>query len=259
VSLTSSDELQRAHYDRIAAGYEAHYSDPDSLLYRRRFINEPLTEGLHLAAAQVLDAMCGSGQMAAYLMERQAAVTGLDVSLEVTEQLRSKLPGVRAVCRSILDTGFPDASFDAVFAVGGLHHLHPNLAPAMDEIHRVLKPGGHLCFAEPHAGSLPDALRRVWYRFDPLFESNEAAVDVEALKGACQHRFDFLETRYTGGLAYLLVYNSMVFRAPHRLKRLYTPALLRLEALTQRLQGRRLSCMVLARWRKKLPHGDRAL
>jgi SAM-dependent methyltransferase len=253
VSPTSSDELQRAHYDRIAAGYEAHYSDPDSLLYRRRFINDPLTDGLHLAGAQVLDAMCGSGQMAAYLLERQAAVTCLDVSPEVTEQLRSKLPGARAVCRSIHETGFPDATFDAIFSVGGLHHLHPNLAPAMDEIHRILKPGGYLCFAEPHARSLPNALRRVWYRFDPLFESNEAAVDVEALMDTNQHRFEFLETRYTGGLAYLLVFNSMVFRAPHRLKRLYTPALLRLEALTLRLQGRSLSCMVLAQWRKKAP------
>jgi SAM-dependent methyltransferase len=256
VTNTSSEDLQRAHYDRIAAGYEAHYSDGDSLLYRQRFINEPLTEGLSLTGKQVLDAMCGSGQMAAYLLGQQAQVTGLDISPEVTQQLETKLPNVRAVCRSILDSGFPDATFDAVFAVGGLHHLHPNLAPAMAEICRILKPGGHLCFAEPHARSVPDALRRVWYRFDPLFESNEAAVDVEALMDAYQDRFEFLRTRYTGGLAYLLVYNSMVFRASHRLKRLYTPALLRLEALTQRVQGRRLSCLVLAQWRKRPLSGE---
>jgi SAM-dependent methyltransferase len=256
VTRTGSEDLQRAHYDRIAVGYEAHYSDAGSLLYRQRFINEPLTEGLDLTGKQVLDAMCGSGQMAAYLLGRQAQVTGLDISPEVTQQLQGKLPDVRVVCRSILDSGFPDATFDAVFAVGGLHHLHPNLGPAMAEICRILKPGGYLCFAEPHARSVLDALRRVWYRFDPLFESNEAAVDVEALMDACQDRFEFLRTRYTGGLAYLLVYNSMVFRASHRLKRMYTPALLRLEAPTQRLQGRRLSCLVLAQWRKKPLSGE---
>jgi SAM-dependent methyltransferase len=250
VTTTSSEDRQRAHYDRIASGYEAHYADADSLLYLQRFVNEPLTEGLSLAGKQVLDAMCGSGQMAAHLLGRQAQVTGLDISPEVTKQLQRKLPDVRAVCRSMLDSGFPDGSFDAVFAVGGLHHLHPNLPPAMAEIHRILKPGGYLCFAEPHARSVPDALRRVWYRFDPLFESNEAAVDVQALMEAYQDRFEFVSTRYTGGLAYLLIYNSMVFRASHRLKRIYTPALLRLEAVTQRLQGRRLSCLVLAQWRK---------
>ena len=248
---TASDALQRAHYDRIAAGYEAHYSDADSLLYRRRFINEPLTEGLDLAGRQVLDAMCGSGQMAAYLVQRQAEVTGLDVSPQVVELLKKNLPSARATCRSILDSGFLDATFDAIFAVGGLHHLQPNLSPALDEMYRILKPGGYLCFAEPHARSLPDAARRLWYRFDPLFESNEAAVDVEALMDAQRHRFEFVKTRYTGGLAYLLVYNSMVFRTPHVLKRAYTPPLLALEAVTQRFGGRWLSCMVLARWRKR--------
>jgi hypothetical protein len=88
---------------------------------------------------------------------------------------------------------------------------------------------------------------------DPLFESNEAAVDVEGLMEAQRHRFEFIKTRYTGGLAYLLVYNSMVFRAPHALKRVYTPPLLALEAVTQGFGGRRLSCMVLAQWRKRSP------
>jgi SAM-dependent methyltransferase len=251
VSARSSEELQRAHYDKIAEGYQAHYSDRWSQEYRRRFINEPLTEGLDLAGKPVLDAMCGSGQMAAYLVGLGAEVTGLDISAEVTRRFAAELPTAHAVCASIRDSNFEAASFDAVFVIGGLHHMHPDLDPAVDELHRVLKPGGHLCFAEPHARSLPDAARRLWYRFDPLFEANEAAVDVAALQRAHAHQFDFLMTRFTGGLGYLLVYNSMVFRMPHALKRLYTPPLLALESLTQRVQGRRSSCMVLGRWRKK--------
>ena len=41
-------------------------------------------------------------------------------------------------------------SFDCVAVVGGLHHIHPNVKAAVREIHRVLKPGGHFCFMEPH-------------------------------------------------------------------------------------------------------------
>lgn len=59
----------------------------------------------------------------------------------------------------------PDASFDVVCIGGALHHFHPGVQSAIDELHRVLKPGGILCFNEPHAGSLPDIARKIWYRF----------------------------------------------------------------------------------------------
>ncbi len=244
-------ERQRAHYDRIAESFEVHYSDPWSLQYRRRFINEPLTQGLDLRGRNVLDAMCGSGQMASFLMASGARVTGLDISHKVLEQFRDKLPDAVPVQGSILDSGFADACFDHVFVVGGLHHAHPYLDRALDEIHRILKPAGCLCFAEPHAGSFPDIGRRVWYHFDQLFESNEAGIDLRRMKSQNAHRFEFEMTRYTGALGYLLVHNSYIFRLPLTLKQIYTPPVLRLEALLEHVQGRLTSCAVLGRWRKK--------
>jgi SAM-dependent methyltransferase len=168
--------------------------------------------------------------------------------------MNEKLPTARAVTGSIFDTGFEDDSFDVVTVVSGLHHVEPRTQEAIDEIHRILRPGGWLLFAEPHRGSLPNWLRRAWYRFDPLFEENEKAVDVSRLEADNQQRFDVVGTRYGGNIGYLLVLNSMVFRIPHRLKRLYSPALLALESWIERVQGRRTSCMVQARWRKKLSH-----
>jgi hypothetical protein len=70
-------------------------------------------------------------------------------------------------------------------------------------------------------------------------------------------RFDFDRPTYTGGPAYLLVYNSMVFRVPRVLKRLYSPLLLLAERPIQRLQGKRTSCMVVCQWRKR-PNDERA-
>jgi SAM-dependent methyltransferase len=244
-------ELQRAHYDRISAEYELHYSDEWSQRYRRRFINEPLTRGLDLRDCDVLDAMCGSGQMAAFLLDAGARVTGLDVSAEVMAQFADKLPKATPVRGSILNSGFADAFFDHVFVVGGLHHVHPNVDEAIDEIHRILRPGGAFCFAEPHAGSLPDLGRRFWYRYDRLFEANEAGIDLEQLKATNASRFEFELTTYTGALGYLLVYNSFIFRVPLQLKRRYSPPILRLEALVEPLQGRLTSCMVLSRWWKR--------
>jgi len=94
---------------------------------------------------------------------------------------------------------------NAVVAVGGLHHVQPHVDAAVEEIHRTLRPGGFFCFAEPHARSLPDAVRHLWYKLDPLFERNEEAIDVDRLMAQHQDRFDFITTRYAGNLAYLLV------------------------------------------------------
>ena len=243
--------LQRAHYDKIADTYELHMSDQWSHKYRRRFINEPLTQGLALDDRNVLDAMCGSGQMAAFLLEAGARVTGLDVSSKVIAQFGAKLPKASPVEASILCSGFEDACFDHVFVVCGLHHVHPNVDKALDEIYRILKPGGYFCFAEPHAGSLADVGRRIWYRFDRMFESNEAGIDLEHMKGRNADRFEFEMTRYTGTFGYLLVFNSLIFRLPLGLKRYYTGPILGLEALIEPLQGRLTSCMVLSRWKKK--------
>ncbi len=247
----SNEARQRAHYDRIVEAYDAHYSDEWSLLYRRRFLYEPLLAGVELRGRKVLDAMCGSGQTAEYLLSQGAHTWGLDISPHVIEEFRTKLPGAIGVQGSILNTGFEDESFDAVFITGGLHHVHPRVPEAVTEIHRILKPGGWLCFFEPHTGSFADAARRFWYRHDRLFEENEAAIDLEDVMHGNAARFDFVTTRYSGGPAYLLVFNSMVFRVPLSWKARYARPLLWLERKLERVQGKRTSCFAMAQWRKK--------
>ena len=255
--MQESEARQQAHYDRIGDDYEAHYSDEWSTLYRRLHIYEPLVSGLDLKGWKVLDAMCGSGQTAEFLLSLGAQVSGLDISARVIEQFRAKLPTATAVQGSILRSEFADQSFDAIFVTSGLHHLQPKVPEAVAELKRILKPGGWLCFAEPHAGALADVARRFWYRFDPLFEENEAAVDVEDLMRANRDGFDFITLKYSGGFAYLLVYNSMVFRVPLAWKRYYAGPLLWLERKLERLQGKRTSCFMIVQWRKKGPMSTR--
>jgi SAM-dependent methyltransferase len=245
------EALQAAHYDAIAEEYEQHYSDRYSTEYRERFINAALLRNLDLNGKDVLDALCGSGTITGDLLDRGAHVTGLDISPKMMEVFRERWPQCEAMLSSILDTGLPADSFDAVTIVGGLHHLHPDVDKALDEIHRILRPGGYLCFMEPHTGSLPDIFRRVWYRFDDTFESNEAAVDVDGLRARNASRFEYVTTRYQGNIAFLLVLNSMIFRVPHGLKRLYAPPLLAVESAINRVSGKRFSCYVVAQWKKR--------
>ena len=248
--LGAAERQQQEHYDIIAADYEAHYSDKWSIEYRRRFIYDPMFEGLDLSGMKVLDAMCGSGQTTSYLLDRGAAVTGLDISTEVVEAFRARWTEAEVVKRSLLDSELPDNSFDCVTVIGGLHHIHPNLRQAMVEIHRVLRPGGYLCFFEPHSGSFPDIIRRVWYRFDRFFEDNEASIDIQRLERDFGDRFELKKARYLGNIAFLLVLNSLIFRIPPGSKKYFAPTLMKVEALISKLQTKLTSCFVVTQWQK---------
>lgn len=248
--LGASERQQQEHYDNIAADYEAHYSDEWSIEYRRRFIYDPMFEGVNLSGMEVLDAMCGSGQTTSYLLTRGAKVTGLDISNEVIDQFQASWTEAKAVKRSLLDSGFPDNSFDCVSVVGGLHHIHPEMKAAVREIHRVLKPGGYFCFMEPHTGSFPDVVRRIWYRFDRYFSDNEAAIDIGRMKRDFADCFTLKKAKYLGNIAFLLVLNSLIFRIPAGSKGLYAPSLMKVEPLINKLQTKFTSCFVVAQWQK---------
>ncbi len=245
-----AQHLQARHFDEMAAKYAEHFGDTWSQKYRHRFINAPLLEDIELSGAEVIDAMCGNGETTGYLLEKGARVTGIDISREEIQNFRKSFPQCRGLCRSILTTGLDSDSFDCVVVVGGLHHLHPAVSDGIREIHRILKVGGHFCFAEPHRGSLPDRARRMWYRLDGLFAENEAAIDIAALKSEFSREFEVVKEDYSGNLGYLLVLNSMIFRIPVWAKPLYSPALLGIESILEKVQGKLLSCLALCQWRK---------
>lgn len=246
------EEKQKNHFDRMALQYELHYSDETSQKYRSKFIDEPMTKGLDFSGRKVLEAMCGSGQTTHHLLLRGAKVTGLDISPELILSFKKRWPQCDAICGSIFNTGIENESFDYVIIVGGLHHIQPDVHQAIDEIHRVLKPGGYFCFYEPHANSFPDRIRKIWYKIDPLFEKNEAAVHIENLEQKNSHRFDFIKKTYGGNIAFLFVLNSLIFRIPLSWKRFYTPILLPIESAINALQTKKTSCFAVCQWKKKI-------
>jgi len=246
-----TETIQKQLFDRIAQQYALHYGDIWSQKYRWHFMNAPLLGDLDLADREILDGMCGNGETVAYLLHRKARVTGIDISSKSMHNFRRDWPQCHAICASMLHTGLKTGAYDCVVIVGGLHHVHPNVEDTIYEIHRILKPGGFFCFVEPHRGSLPDLIRRFWYRRDVLFEENEGAIDLERLRTVFDTEFDFIKEEYKGNIAYLCVQNSLILRIPFRLKQLYAPFLIGLESILQGVQGKRLSCFAVSQWRKK--------
>ena len=94
--------------------------------------------------AAVLDLATGTGDIAFVFASRGARVVGLDITTRMIELARIKAPAESATAflvGDMLALPFPSSSFDVVTTGYGLRNV-PDLPRAVDEIRRVLKPGG---------------------------------------------------------------------------------------------------------------------
>lgn len=96
--------------------------------------------------ARALDLATGTGDIAFALAERGARVVGLDITFRMIELARGKVARSGPLHFLVGDMAalpFPTRSFDIVTTGYGLRNV-PNLEMAIDEISRVLTPGGQL-------------------------------------------------------------------------------------------------------------------
>lgn len=248
--LSESEQKQRAYYDQIASQYDEHYGSREGLAYRARQF-ERLMGDYDLEGLKALDAMCGGGQNSTYFVSRGCHVTGIDISQGQTEFYRKRFPGSEVVCGSALSMPFEDESFDLVFT-DSLHHLPPRVNEGMQEIARVLRPGGLFLAWEPSARSVFDYARKLWYRLDPeYFEDNEEAIDIDRLAADNKALFDLRDCIYGGNVAYASVALSMAMRIPVRVAESYAKGAQWLEDKLTPLQGRRTALWALVLFEKR--------
>jgi demethylmenaquinone methyltransferase/2-methoxy-6-polyprenyl-1,4-benzoquinol methylase len=96
---------------------------------------------------RVLDAACGTGDIAVIAAKAGATVTGLDFSERMLERARRKAPELDWVLGDLLALPFPDATFDVATVGFGVRNV-ADLAGAIAELRRVLRPGGRLGILE---------------------------------------------------------------------------------------------------------------
>ncbi len=105
-------------------------------------------------AGQVLELGCGLGWDTRWLVQAGGQITAVDGSAVALERLAAALPGPDYVHHRLpAPLPFPDAAFDAVVAGLSLHYFpwRDTLA-IMQEVHRVLRPGGLLMLAVNASG-----------------------------------------------------------------------------------------------------------
>ena len=121
-----------------------------------RFRRLPL-QGLSLPAeSKVLDLCCGSGQATGVLVQNFQDVTGLDASPLSINRAKQNVPQASYVEAFAEEMPFADNLFDLVHTSSALHEMEPEqLRKIVQEVYRVLKPGGVFTLADFHPPTNP--------------------------------------------------------------------------------------------------------
>ena len=157
----------RSMFDRISPVYDA--------------MNRTMTMGLDqrwrraaVAAVvqpgdRVLDACCGTGDLAVAALQAGATVTGLDFSERMLERARRKSDEIDWVQGDAEKLPFEDASFDAATVGFGVRNL-ADLERGLAELRRVMRPGGRVAILEiTKPSGLLAPFYRLWFDgFVPL-------------------------------------------------------------------------------------------
>ena len=135
----------RTMFDRIAPVYDVMNRVMTAGLDRRwRRLS---VEAVVQPGSRVLDACCGTGDLAIAAEREGGIVTGLDFSGEMLVRARRKSGTIEWVQGDVLALPFADAGFDAATVGFGVRNV-ADLRAGLLELRRVLCPGGRLAILE---------------------------------------------------------------------------------------------------------------
>ncbi|MGV3666581.1 MAG: ArsR/SmtB family transcription factor [Leptospira bouyouniensis] len=170
--LEAREKKSKSFFDGVAESWEKLQEETlHPKLYRSWILQElPICEN-------ILDLGCGPGGLIPFLLNKAKHVTGVDNSSRMIENASihfAKNPSVSLIQTPMEHLPLQANSCDAVVASMVMHHIsHP--PTVLEEIARVLKPGGVLCVVdlEKHnAEYMRDNFADLWLGFEPeLFES----------------------------------------------------------------------------------------
>ncbi|NJC26003.1 class I SAM-dependent methyltransferase [Neolewinella antarctica] len=140
------------HYERDAHvfDYFATSEDPATVQESVR-LHQTILERIPAGTTSVLDVGCGSAWVAAALTARGITVVSFDIASANLNKALARVPSEHhvAVRGDVLSLPFKDESFDVVISSEVIEHV-PYLPGYLDNVLRVLKPGGRAILTTPY-------------------------------------------------------------------------------------------------------------
>ena len=177
----------------------------------------------------LLDIGCDYGDFASEYMKKAKKVYAIDPNVDVIDAAKKKHPSIIFEIAPAEKIPFPDSCFDVVAITDAFEHVDDE-KKTMDEIYRVVKPGGILVFSVPYKGlfGFLDSFNMKFY-FPRVYKFWKGKrFDPEVYKKAPWHRhyslkdlkrfFDgkfIIEKKHRGGLflyAFLWIFDNAFFR-----------------------------------------------
>lgn len=115
---------------------------------RLKVFFEELLNTEDLKGKELLDAGCGTGWFSQKACEKGAVVTSMDLGEGLLSKVAQKCDSKRVV-GSVLEMPFSEASFEVVISSEVIEHT-PDPFKALQEMYRVLRPGGILILSTPN-------------------------------------------------------------------------------------------------------------
>jgi ubiquinone/menaquinone biosynthesis C-methylase UbiE len=152
------------NFNHLAARYDAWYQTPLGSVARALELDAILSLAGVKPGERAMDIGCGTGIYALELAQRGAHVIGIDPSMEMIAIAREKLRQAgltgRFVCGSAEALPFRSGTVDLALGVTSLCYMH-SPDRAIEEMRRVLRPGGRLVLGELNRFSFWAFLRRL--------------------------------------------------------------------------------------------------
>ena len=162
-AVTSDTEEIRQFFDDMSVGRNEAIRANPIINYEQELRAHTVLALLAVKPGErVLDIGCGNARDIVRIAELGGEVVGVDISAGMVTAARQELErmGKNGIVLQVGDAtrlDFPDASFDKVLCSEVIEHI-PDAPRALEEIRRILKPGGSLVLSTPNRGS--------WYGFE---------------------------------------------------------------------------------------------
>lgn len=120
---------------------------------------------------RILEGGCGNGQFVYAFDKLGYDSYGVDYAEKTISKIKNIFPDLKISFGDVRKLNFPNDHFDGYWSIGVIEHFFDGYDPIINEIERVIKPGGYLFISFPHFS----LLRKIKSKLGmyPIFNENE--------------------------------------------------------------------------------------